>query len=139
MAGEAAHRAPPIHGPITEPAWKPRLFQAMARGSSALGTSMGASEEEAGCRKARLAPNTAATTNTGVREGRGCSDSPIKARSQTICTSRHAWMISRRSWRSATWPAGRVKANSGRNCASPTMPTRKAPCLTDRCWARATV
>ncbi len=60
MAGETAHRRPPTAGPAIEAPCIESEFQAMARGSSSRGTSIGASAVVAGLRKARAQPNAAA-------------------------------------------------------------------------------
>ncbi len=57
-----------------------------------------------------------------------------RAPTQTISTLVQTMMMVRRSCRSAVSPATSARANSGRNCASPIMPSAKADCST--LWVR---
>jgi hypothetical protein len=129
-AGDTAHSAPPIHGPITDPAWSPREPHDTALGNFARGTSIGPIAPLAGDRKARDAPKTTALTKIGNRSELGCSARAANRNAQTISMAVQINMIARRSRGSAVAPVINVSRNSGTNCARPTMPTRKALCAT---------
>ena len=102
-------------------------FQAMARGNSGRGTSIGPMALDAGDKKARPAPNSTAMAKIG--HSVVCPDQARKPRAaaQTMSTPMAAVMIILRSWRSAVSPAVSAKKNSGMNWARPTMPSKKAP------------
>ena len=106
----------------------------MARGSSALGTSIGPMALEAGFMKVRAAPNTTAMAKIGTNEGWGCMASTPSPITQTVSSAMQNTSMLRRSSRSAMAPATRVSRNIGTNWARPTMPTRKALCCTP--WVR---
>ena len=64
-----AIRMPPSAGPPTAAVCQASEFQAMALGKLSRGTSMGPSAVEAGEKKDRVAPNTAATTQQHRQAG----------------------------------------------------------------------
>ncbi len=120
----SATSRPPSQGPTITATSSASERIEIARGISAIGTSIGTSAVEAGPSQARAAPNSAAMTKIGQIAGDGCSASASQRQ--------HADDLDRRARRS-TMRCGRggrrwcrpisVSRNIGTNCASPTMPT----------------
>ena len=119
----------------------PAELKAMARGSSAGGTSSGTSACCAGIWKARTAPSTTDSASSSVRcdsavEGRRrpAPAPPAPAAATQAATMRARW------WRSTTWPATSTSASAGRNCSSPTSPRSQAePVRSYICQPMATI
>jgi hypothetical protein len=115
-----ASNAPPMAGPTMVDSWNSVDDVARARCSPSRGTSDGRNAELAGFENARTVPiarENATTTAVVGAEVAATTASPVFT---SAIDAWHAARISRRSKRSAVWPAARDNNATGANWARPT-------------------
>ncbi len=131
---------PPSAGPAMIAACEPIELNASARGSTAGGTSAGASACCAGIWKALTMPSSTETTSSRSRLAQ-CRWVPTAsvAAMPTCANIDSATMRARSNW-STTWPATSTSSKAGRNCSRPTRPRAQAlPVRSYICQPMATI
>ena len=109
-------------GPAITATWKLEEPSATAWLKSRSGTRFLSTACDAGIMKARALPNSTRIANTGHTTRLPLAVKATSIRLHSSWAAMHSRTMRRRLWRSATWPAHRIRTRKGANWARPMRP-----------------